>query len=121
MIEKQAGMTAIGWLIVLALIGLFAIAGIRLIPLYLENVKVTSVLKSVKTEYDGKQATPQELRRAIKKRFDVDSINALTSKDVKITREDDKYLIDATYEQRAPFLANLEFLARFSNTIEVTR
>ena len=121
MTHKQTGMTAIGWLIVLALIGLFAIAGIRLIPLYLEDVKVSSVLKSVKTEFDGKQATPSVLRRAIKKRFDVDSVGALDAKDVSITRDGDKYVVDATYEQRAPFLANLDFVARFSNTVEIAR
>ena len=114
-------MTAIGWLIVLALIGVFAMAAIRLVPLYLEDVKVASVLKSVKAEFDGQQATPSVLRRAIKKRFDVDSISALTSKDVTITRDGEKYVLNATYEQRAPFLANLDFVAKFSNSIEVVR
>ncbi len=119
MMKRQQGMTAIGWLIVLAIVGLFAIAAIRLVPVYLENVKVASVLKSVKLEFDGKKPTPQALRQAIRKRFDVDSVTAIKYSDVKIKREGDTFTVVADYEQRAKFLANLDWIATFNNQVEV--
>ncbi len=100
---------------------MFAVAGIRLVPVFLEDVKVTSVLKSVKAEFDGnKSASVGEIKKSIRKRFDVDSISAMSAKDVKVTRTGSGYAIDASYEQRAPFIGNVGFVANFAHVVEIT-
>ena len=44
---NQRGMTAIGWLLVLGLIGCFTLVTLRLVPLYLEYYKVVAVLEGL--------------------------------------------------------------------------
>ncbi len=42
----QRGMTGIGWMIVLALIGFFVLLALRMVPAYLDYFKVVSTLEA---------------------------------------------------------------------------
>ena len=68
-LKRQNGMTAIGWLIVLALIGFFVLLTLRMLPSYLEYYKVVSTLDSLKKE--GTMSSPAEIRRLIDRRFNI--------------------------------------------------
>ena len=46
----QRGMTAIGWLIVLAMIGFFVLLALRMVPAYLDYYKVVSTLEGLESE-----------------------------------------------------------------------
>ena len=41
-LKRQQGMTGIGWLIILGMIGFFVSLGLRLFPVYSENFNVSS-------------------------------------------------------------------------------
>jgi Tfp pilus assembly protein PilE len=47
-LNRQKGMTAIGWLIVLALIGFFVLLTLKMLPSYLEYYKIVSTLDSLR-------------------------------------------------------------------------
>lgn len=115
----QRGMTTLGMLILVAFVGLFVFAGIRLVPVYLEHMKIVSVLDGVKAEYEGQGPTRQDLMRSLSRRFDIESINVISEKDLKVKKIADGYTIEATYENRTPFIANISFTVNFSKTVEV--
>lgn len=115
----QRGMTTLGMLILVAFVGLFVFAGIRLVPVYLEHMKIVSVLDGVKAEYEGQGPTRQDLMRSLSRRFDIESINVISERDLKVKKIADGYTIEATYENRTPFIANISFTVNFSKTVEV--
>ncbi|MDH3363702.1 MAG: hypothetical protein OEM45_08345, partial [Gammaproteobacteria bacterium] len=53
LVRRQAGVTTLGLVILVAFVGLFAFAAIRLTPVYLNYMKVASVVSGVLEEYDG--------------------------------------------------------------------
>jgi Domain of unknown function (DUF4845) len=117
--QKQRGMTLISWILVLLVALLFGIAALRLVPVYLEYLKITSSLSSVQREYNGQTVSQNELRTALAKRFDIESVHVITKNDVKIERQGGGYQLRAAYEQRAPFIANVAFVVSFDKSVQI--
>ena len=78
--------TAIGFIIIAAFVGLFVFAFFRLTPIYLEQMKVASILNDVKVNLDNQNATIIQIKSAIEKRLDVEMVYGRTRKDFKIVR-----------------------------------
>ena len=119
--RKQQGMTLIGMVIVAFIAGVFVLAALRLTPVYLEYMKVDSALKSMKRDLDGSNAGPAQIRTALQRRFDIDDVKSLTPRDVKIERTANGYRVQAAYESRTSFVANVYFLVDFDKSVEVAR
>ena len=119
--RRQAGMTAVGVLILVLLDGIFAFAGLRLVPVYLNYMKVSGVISGVLSEFDGTGATRAAIRSSISRRFDIDSVAEITARDVKVTKQDGGYEIAATYSHKAPFIGNISFVIDFDKREFVRR
>lgn len=119
--RRQKGMTTLGMLILVAFVGLFVFAGIRLIPLYLEHMKIQSVLDGLKKEFDGGNPSRQDLVQYMTKRFDVESVNIIDVTDVKIQRDTEVYNVAAVYVNTAPFVANVSFAVAFDKQVSINR
>jgi hypothetical protein len=119
--RKQQGMTLIGMVIVAMIAGIFVLAAIRLVPVYLEYMKIDSSLDAMKRDLDGSNAGPGQIRTSLERRFDIEGVRNLTSKDVVIERTANGYRVQADYEGRTPFIANVYFLVDFDKSVEVQR
>ncbi|MEE8342552.1 MAG: DUF4845 domain-containing protein [Gammaproteobacteria bacterium] len=118
-VDKQRGMTTIGWLIVLFLVGFFALVLVRLAPAYLEYFSVASTLEALKKEpFIAGMSTP-EIREKISRRFDVNDIDTLKHTDVRIERRGGRLLITAEYEVRSPLVANVDVVTSFLKQVEI--
>jgi len=114
-------MTAIAMLLMLAILGMAGFAGIQLLPSYLENFKVVRLLDDVKKELDGQNASITDIRKAIDKRLNVEDINALKVRDFKISRGSSGFIVQAKYEERASYVANVVLLTEFDKQVEIVR
>jgi len=86
--RHQAGMTTLGVIILVSFVGIFAFAGIRLTPVYLNYMKVVGVVDGVGQEFDGTGASRSAIRSSISRRFDIESVGVIVAKDVKVTTVD---------------------------------
>jgi len=55
--HRQRGMTMLGIILVVVVVGAWIYAGIRLTPLYLEYMRVASTLEKVRDEFDSNPGT----------------------------------------------------------------
>ena len=117
--KHQRGVTAIGWLILLTPVAILIYAGIRVGPLYLNYMNVVHNLNLVASEVDNGSATASGIRTAVEKHFNVDYINYPDVKDLKITRENTTWLIEANYDDQAPLFANIAILVTFDKTVKL--
>ena len=113
LLRRQQGMTTMGVVILVAFMGIFAFAAIRLIPVYLNYMKVASIVSGVVQEFDGADATSSMIRRSISNRFDIEMVSEIHSKDVTVTKVDGGYEVAAVYSHKAPFIANISFVVDF--------
>ena len=119
--KRQAGMTTLGLIILVAFIALFAFAGLRLTPVYLNYFKVVGVVEGVREEFDGANASRSAIRSSISRRFDIESVGMITAKDVKVLKVDGGHEVAATYSHKAPFIANVSFVVDFDKRVLVRR
>ena len=119
--HRQAGMTTLGLVILVAFVGMFAFAGIRLTPVYLNYMKVIGVVDGVTAEFDGANATRAAIRTSISRRFDIESVGEITAKDVTVTKVAEGHEVAVTYSHKAPFIANVSFVVDFDKRSIIRR
>lgn len=119
--KRQAGMTALGLVILVTFVGIFAFGFIRLTPVYLNYFKVVNVVDGAVKEFDGKSPTATALRSYVARRFDIESVSKITAKDVKVTAVDGGFEVKAQYSHKTPFLANISFVVDFDKRGRVRR
>jgi len=121
MLSREDGMTTLGLLILVVFIGLFAFAGIRLTPIYLNYLKVAGVLDGVYKEFDSQNASREAIRTSISRRFDVESVSVITARDILVTPENGGFMVVAKYEHTTPFINNVSFTVSFDKSTLIRR
>ncbi len=119
--NRQQGITLIGFIIVAAFIGLFVLAAIKLVPVYMEYAQIQSTLEKVRDEFEGGRPSVEQLRYAIERHFDINSVRTLSARDIKITRVEGGFEMRATYDGRTSYIGNLYLVAEFDTAVEVLR
>lgn len=119
--HRQRGMTMLGIIVVVVVVGAWIYAGIRLTPLYLEYMRVASTLEKVRDEFDSNPGTTEfMLRKAIERHFDIEMVEVVTSNDIEITREGSEFTMRAAYEATTPVISNISFLVDFDKSVTVS-
>lgn len=118
-VNRQKGMTAIGWLFVLALIGFFVLVTLKMLPAYLEYFKVASTLESLEEETGWTEVTPRAIRNLIERRFDISYVNVITPRQVKIKSAGATYRVTAKYEAREHLFFNVDVVMSFYKQVTV--
>jgi hypothetical protein len=117
--NRQKGVTAIGWLFLLAPLALVVYAGIRLAPVYLNYMKVVKAMDGAVTELKAGGVNPQAIRTTIDKHFEIDMVDYPTTKDMKITRDGGVWLVESQYDDDAPLFANLSLHVVFDKKVKI--
>jgi hypothetical protein len=116
--QRQRGITFIGLLFLIALVGIPVYAIIRLTPVYLNYMSVSRSMESLRTEFKG-TPDPGGMRRSLEKHWQIDDISGLDVKDIEITRDGSATVVHAAYDDKVPFIANLSLLVSFEKTVRV--
>jgi len=117
---QQGGMSALGFIIILLMIAFFTMIVLKLMPVYFENFKVNSALRSLKEEPGINDKTSAEIENIILRRFRIDNIERVNQDHIKIKRDRSGIIIDLNYEIRNNFIGNIDVVVSFDDTIEVT-
>ncbi len=120
-VPRDAGMTAVGFIILVIFVGLFAFAAIRLAPVYLNYMKVAGVLNGVFEEFDSQNPTSAAIRTSISRRFGVESVSVISYRDIKVTADSGGFLVEADYDHTTPFIGNVYFTVSFQKDVLVRR
>lgn len=117
--HRQRGMTFLGLLIVLAFVGAVGYAGVRLFPVYINYMKLTSSLKSVATEFKGGGGDESSIRAALARRWNIEDITGLDYKEVEIKKENGELAMHAAYDDKVPYIGNVSLTVSFDTTVKI--
>ena len=118
--RHQAGITALTALMLAAVFGLVGLAAIKVTPLYVQGMRIRTVLSDLKEEVDGKGTTASALRLELSSRLYVEGVT-LSREDVKITPAPSGYKLRVEYDRRTQFLSDIWFLVVIDEQIEIQR
>lgn len=118
--HRQRGMTFLGIIVLVIVVGAWVYSGIRLVPKYLEYMKVAATLEKVRDEYESNPGTTDfMLRKAVERHFDIEMVDVITSNDIEIRKDGGTFFVRAAYEDTVPLVSNVSFLVQFDKTVEV--
>ena len=115
--RKQRGLSALGFLIVLAIGGFFLTALFKVGPMYLDNYFVQGAMNTLADE-KVHEMTDARIRRKIGDSFTINNVRDVDVKKVQIVREKTRTLVKLDYEKRVNFLGNLDVVVAFSNVYD---
>jgi Tfp pilus assembly major pilin PilA len=117
MYRKQRGITLMGFIMVAAIAGFFALIGFKLFPAYSEYSGVIGAMKSVGGQPGADKMELTELQRALQKRFDVGYVDTVSAKQATLIKDKGPIQLNINYEYRAPLFYNLDYVAKFDYTV----
>jgi len=118
--KRQAGITFIGWLVLLVPVAIVVYAAIRLLPVYMNHFKVARVVEQAADESRGETSiNAAEVRRAIERRLDIEGVEFPTLDEIKVARDGDQWAIEVDYERIAPLFADINLLVVFNKRVVI--
>jgi hypothetical protein len=117
--QPQLGMTFIGLLCILALVGVIGYAGVRLVPVYLNYMKLARTMESAATEFKGESAGLDGVRKSLDRHWAIEDITAVDQKDIEITKDDSGLQLHVAYDDTVPYIANISLSVHFDKTVKV--
>lgn len=114
-LKHQRGLGWFGLTFVFGTIAFFAIIAIKVGPLYLNHFNVVKIVKGVADNADYANASPQEIRTTLERRWDIDYVNQLDDKDVKIKRGPKGRMLSYDYEARVNLFYNVFVVIHFKD------
>ncbi len=117
--QRQQGMTFIGLLCIAALVGLIGYAGVRLIPVYLNYMKLARTMESAAGEFKGESGSLDGVRKSLDRHWNIEDITGIDQKDIEITKDDSGMQMHASYDDVVPYIANISLSVHFDKTVKV--
>ncbi|MDQ3289363.1 MAG: DUF4845 domain-containing protein [Pseudomonadota bacterium] len=119
--RKQDGITLIGFILVLGVVGVFAYMGMKLIPMYSEYYSVKQALKGLADEPGITRNDPAKIKDLFFRRLYISYAENVKPAHVRIERKDAGYMMTVDYEVRRPLIANLDVIGHFQAEQQLVR
>ena len=119
--RTQSGMTLIGFILVLGVVGVFAYMGMKVIPMYTEFYSVKQSVNGLATEPGVAGMDVARIRDLFFRRLYVSYSENVKAEHVKLQRKEAGWLMTVDYEVRRPLIANLDVVGKFHVEKELSR
>jgi len=117
--SRQSGITLIGFLFLMAIVGFFAFMAMKLLPSYSEYMGVYKAMSQIASEgTNGK--TLDEIRRELFFKMNFQYVDDATIKPADITIKRDAggtSVLNVDYDKTIPFMYNIDFLLHFDKSV----
>ena len=120
-LKAQGGITMLGFLMVLMIIGCFAFIVMRLFPVYSEYYSVVTAMKGVQAEPGVSSWTVEKIKDSLDRKMYISYVTSVKPQNVRVIRQGGGNQLNVKYEVRGPLLYNLEYIASFDKTVDLSR
>lgn len=116
-LKKTQGLTLVGFIFVLGLLGFFAFAGMQIGPVYMDHMSVVKAMKTAASEASPNDS-PGKIKERIGKLLYTSYVDQVSAKDFKIVRGNGRE-IQVKYTVEKDFLFNLGFIMKFEERVSL--
>src|ERR1700712_1942079 len=111
--RSMRGITLLGFLMLLLVVGFFAYMAMKLVPIYTEYMGVVKSMEQVKSEPGAAQKSLEEIRRDLNVKFDMQYVDErdVPPQSVQLIRQGGSSTLRIRYEKRVPFVYNIDLIA----------
>ena len=118
----QRGITLIGFAFMLIVVGFFAYAAMKLVPVYTEYFGVVKSMNSLQSQAGIESATIEDIRRRLNVSFDLQYVDDATipDKNIQLITKDGQHKLRIFYDKDLPFMYNVDLLVHFDHTVDLS-
>jgi hypothetical protein len=120
-LKQQKGMSAVGWLLLLALIIVIVIPGRKIIPIYINDLKITIALNNLSSDL-GAQAgmtSPEKIKSDLLKRFELQHMPEITADEITVTQSLNNYHVRITHQYREKIIEDKYFTLSIDKSVDM--
>jgi hypothetical protein len=119
--KRQRGLSFLGLIVLVGVLGFAAVIGLKLIPVYLESWKIDGIMNAVISQPEINDQSRQEVIESMLKRLDIDAVDAVNYSNWKdkltVAKRKNSITINVRYEITTPLIGNLSLLAEFDKSV----
>jgi hypothetical protein len=109
--SRQRGLSMLGFLFVAAVVVVVALLSFRMVPAYIEYFTIQKALDAALA--DSNDLSIVSIRKAMERRLSVDYADAVTAKDVEVTKNGNTVTAAVSWEKKLPLVKNVSILLEF--------
>ena len=117
---RQRGLTVIGMLLLIVVLGFMALIAMKVIPMYIQYFTIKSTIENIRKEPQLAQMGLAEIQTALQKRFDIGFVDKITAKDIKLRNDRNGRVLDLVYEDDQPLFYGLHVVLKVNEAIPLT-
>ncbi len=117
--KKQAGVTGMGWLVILGLIAFFALLTLKIAPVYMEHYSIKSVITSLKDEQFISKKSKKDIQKMILTRIKINGVYDMDPNSITVKKNGGTTNVDVTYSVQKNIVGNVDVLISFSDQVDL--
>lgn len=118
-IRYQAGLSSLGWLMVLLIAGFVLTCAFRLGPHYLDNMSIKDALKTLGEQNANIDALDKDaIFKQLNNYMMINNVRGQEAQSFKIVRKKGRTLVNSVYEVRVPMFYNIDVLLTFKSQLD---
>lgn len=110
--NRQSGVSLFGLIFILAIIGVIAVLGMKVVPTFTEYLSVKKAIVSAKAA----GSTVAEVRSSFDKQAEVGYIDAISGKDLEIVKNGDGLDVSFAYQKKIPLFGPASLLMDYEGS-----
>ena len=110
----QRGVSFSGFIFGCIILILLATLGLKMVPVYMQNMEIQSLFDTISNDPEMYRATPHEIRASFNKRASIDDIKAIDATDIDIEVGAGKPVLRASYTVKVALAGNVSLSLDFS-------
>jgi len=111
-ITRQVGVSIVGLIFILAVLGMVGVFGLKVVPTYTEYLSVKKAITSAKTA----GSTVREIQIAFDKQAEVGYITSVSGKDLEIVKNGPDVEVSFAYQKKIPLVGPASLLIDYEGS-----
>jgi len=111
-LHKQNGLSLVGLIVVIAIVGSIAVLGMKVVPTYTEFLSVKDAIVLAKA--NGKSV--REIQAAFDRQANVGYIESIAGKDLEIYKVANEFEVSFAYQKKIPIVGFASLLLEYEGT-----
>ena len=119
LLNRSKGISVLGILFYALLIIFTVVIGIRLVPVYLDDMAVTDAMKALSTMEGMQHFSTPKLKDAFERKLQTNFMSEMPKDAIKLEKKDDRYELTIAYERRVHLLGNVDAVVVFNHEVPI--
>ena len=118
-ISNQRGLTLISWVVVIIFLLFQGVIAMNVIPVYLTDSTVATIMKELPDDAAAKRASYKELKGLVAKRLSINSVYTVKPEHIKVKKGRGENIVIIEYEPRGKLIGTLDYIVSFKHEARI--